>query len=269
MLLLPLLGGYIFVRFCNHTKIHILRSDKDRLLIRASIIGLFSLILAFAIHLLFKWLFPCSSYKICLTQIWKENIPFEYLDISLIAFFIGATFWYPFNFYYTNNYEIDRAIKEDANPLELLLKRAQDETIAVLITMVNHKVYMGLITHQFNPATPTSHIGIFPLKSGYRDVATKAVTIGVNYTTTYQSILDDIESLAEKIEVIEINSQFATIKGNQDSDYWTLIERWEHLEDTINLFEVVIPTSQIASISYYDDEVYTKYFTNEESLLIK
>lgn len=262
MLILPLLGGYIFVRFFNHTKIHILRSDKDRLIIRASIAGLCALILAYSANILFSWLFPCSNWGVCISSLWRENIPFEYSDISFLSLIIGAVAWYPLNFIYSEQYEIDRAIKEDADPLELLLKRAQDETLAVMVTMTNHKVYIGNITHQFNPATPTSYIGLFPLKSGYRDAATKEMHLTTNYSVTYKKIgkeIDRIATILPELEKMPIEELDALLKTGHP-DYMQLVEMWEKLEHKISLFELVIPTNQIAAISFYDDEVHKKYF---------
>jgi len=265
VLILPLLGGYIFVRFWHHTKIHIMRSDKDRLLIRASIIGLFTLMFAYAAHLFFAWLFPCSSYEICVSQLWREKIPFEFSDISFTAFLFGAFGWIPLNLFYSEQEEIDRAIREDADPFELLLKRSQDETIAILITMTNHKVYICHVTHQFNPVTPTSYIGLFPLKSGYRDPVTKELHITLNYSKIYSQIGEELDSISQQIDELEKMSPEKQTdlleSGNQD--YYQLVAQWEELAITVGLFELVIPTNQISSIFFFDDEVHGKYFAEK------
>jgi hypothetical protein len=67
LLLIPLMGGYIFVRFWHYSKISILRADKDRLLIRASIAGFFSLGLAFALSILSKLFGPARRKAIVCT----------------------------------------------------------------------------------------------------------------------------------------------------------------------------------------------------------
>lgn len=262
MLLLPLLGGYIFVRFFNYTKIHILRSDKDRLLIRASIVGLFALVIAYAARLFFHWMFPCGNYNFCFSQWWQFNVPFEYSDVSIIAFLIGALGWIPLNRFFDEDGEIDRAIREDANPFELLLKRAQDENVQVLLSMTNHKVYVGYIIHQFNPASPTNYIGLLPMQSGYRDSTTKELFFTINYTNVYEMITGEIDDIAHRIEKIENMSpeEQAKLVESGQPDYWELTQEWERLEDTTDLFELVIPTNQIASINFYDDEIHAKYF---------
>ena len=266
VLILPFLGGYIFVRFWNYTRYHIMRSDKDRLLIRASLTGLLTLIAAFILKLLFYWFFPCSSYSICLSDWWTKNVPFEYTDISLLAFVIGAVGWYPLNWFFPKEEQINRVIKEDADPFEILLKRARDEGIAVSITMTNDKVYIGLITHQFNPATPTSNIGLLPLQSGFRESDTKKMIFTTFYSQTYEKVIEEIDEVSAKI--IDLKAERRELTQNEDSERLVIvnselnekIKEWEQLERTSNLFELVIPVNQIASVNFFDSKVHTKYF---------
>ncbi|MCU1438991.1 MAG: hypothetical protein JWP66_2078 [Naasia sp.] len=264
MLLLPLLGGYIFVRFWNHTRIHILRADKDRLLIRASISGLINLIIAYALSIFGAWLFPCSEYSICISRWWGQKVPFEYSGVSFAALAIGATAWKPLNYFYTRDKEIDRAIQEDANPLELMLKRAQDNGIEVLITMTNHKVYVGFITHQLEPATPTNFIGIFPVRSGYRDATTKQLFLPINYSQVYSKITEDLDSIDTKInnnqKLLDDETILVENKSMIEAEIIGFINEWHKLENITNQFEVVIPVNQIVSINFYDKAVHTKYF---------
>ncbi len=266
MLLLPLLGGYIFVRHWNYTKIHVLRSDKDRLLIRASLSGLFSLMLAYSLSIVGALLFPCNEGGFCIPSLWYRFIPFEYSGVSFAAFLIAATAWYPLNHFYSLNGEIDRAIKEDLDPFELLLKRAQDEGIAVSITMGNDKIYIGLITHQFNPATPTNYIGILPLQSGYRDADTKRMNLTTDYSQAQEQITQEIDDISAKI--IGLKNERKKLLETLDKETLVTIERqledsiekWEQLEKRSNLFELVLPVSQISSVNFFDVRVREKYF---------
>lgn len=273
MLLLPLLGGYIFVRFWNYTRIHVLRSDKDRLIIRASLAGLSALILAYAGGIIGTILFPCQNYSFCIAAWWNRNIPFEYSGVSVTAFMIAATAWIPLNWYFTQDREIDRAIKEDADPMELLLKRAQDDNIAVSITMNNGKIYIGFVTHKFNPATPTKSIGIFPLQSGCRESDTKRMNLTTNYSQTYEQIGKELDALSIKIEQLENEKQKFIEKDSAqvtdlDEKLKNLDSEWNSLIHILDRFELTIPTSQIASISFFDKDVHAKYFPYATEKLI-
>ncbi len=266
MLLLPFLGGYIFVRFWNYTRIHVLRSDKDRLIIRASLAGLFALVLAYTGSIIGAILLPCQPNGYCLASWWNKNVPFEYSGVSVAAFIIAATAWYPLNWYFTQDKEIDRAINEDADPIELLLKRAQDENIAISITMNNDKIYIGFVAHQFNPATPTNSISIFPLQSGCRESDTKRMNLTTNYSHTYDQIGDELDSISKAVSQLENERQeFARTKSSEpttefDERLKKLDVEWDSLINILDRFEIAIPASQIASINYFDKDAHAKYF---------
>lgn len=266
LLLLPFLGGYIFVRFWNYTRYHIMRSDKDRLVIRASLVGLLTLIIAYTLKITVSQLIPCEPEKFCLSHWWSKNVPFDYSDVSLLAFIIGAFGWYPLNYWFPKEGEINRVIREDADPFEMMLKRARDEGIEVSITMTNGKVYVGLVTHQFNPSLPTNKIGILPLRSGYRDATTKQMILTTDYSETYEQIADEIDNTADLLNSLE-TKRHEFLQSNPtarvtefDKQLKELRYEWDKLERTSNLFEVVIPVGQIASTSFFDTEIHSKYF---------
>ncbi len=171
LLFLPLLGGYLFLRWWNPTRYHALRAEKERLLLMAAVPGLASLIVAFAIVNGAEFLFPCSSWPHmpCIPSWWQANVPFEYLGTSLLAFFLGATLCHPWNLICKREVAINKVIENDRVAFEILLKKAQDEAKTIAVTMANGKIYIGFVTHLFNPSLPTRFIQILPTKSGYRD----------------------------------------------------------------------------------------------------
>jgi hypothetical protein len=267
LLILPFLGGYIFVRFWNYTRIHMLRDDKDRIIIRASLAGLVSLCIAFALSIAARHLFPCGSYSICVSEVWRDNVPFEYSDVAIIAFVLAATAWKPLNYkWYDREDEIHRAIEEDADPLEMMLKRSKDEQITVAITMTNEKVYVGMVSQQFNPATPTTNIGLFPLQSGYRDPLTKQLHLKIDYSRATNRIGKELDTVTKRINSLR-DQRAQQIENDPNSDTTQIDKRlanstrkFDRLERTSGLFLVVLPVSQIASANFYDAYVYEKYF---------
>lgn len=266
LLLLPLLGGFIFIRLWNVTRYYIIRADKERLIFFASIAGLACLVFAFAANKLAAYYFPCKVGSFCLTEWWQNNIPFNYSDISVTAFLIGFLGWIPLNLIWRRTRQIDRIINNDANPFELLLKRSQDKSIAVSVTLISGKVYIGLITHKFNPAIPTQNISLLPLQSGYREEETKEMVLTTNYSNTYLKLEADIESAVNNVNGLE--SQRAAMLQNDRSQSTTEIDTQiklqrtgiEKLENITNSFQLVIPVSQIASINLYIAGVHETYF---------
>lgn len=281
LLILPFLGGYIFVRFWNYTRIHTLRSDKERMLIRCSLAGFTSLATVWLLSLLGDWLLPCSSYSYCIPSIWREMFPFEYSGIAIVAFLVLAFGWIPLNkwkgshrwpLHYIQSFEreaqINRAISEDADALELMLKRSADEGVAVAITMTNEKVYVGRVVHPFNPATPTNNVGLLPLQSGYRDPVTKQMYLEIDYSSTMETITEELDAASKKIEelgaVIEDAEAEPSAKSStKESELERSKADFDRLERTMGLFSLVIPVGQIASAHIFDSDVHARYFSRK------
>lgn len=279
LLLLPLLGGFLFLRWWNPTRYHALRAEKERLLILAAIPGLVSLILAFAIVSASGHLFPCASWPNvpCFPAWWAANVPFEFAGTSLLAFTLGATLWFPLNWACSRDKAIDRMIEEDKIPLELVLKTAQDNGNTVAVTMSNSKVYVGYVLHFINPALPTQFIQILPTKSGYRDATDKTYHFKNFYTEALDQIDRDFEARLKEYERIEaemdaINEEF----GDKLDD--TNKRRYEELEGQLaakaavleeialeaDAFGIVLPVSQIMSLNIFSEYIYQKYFAPPE-----
>lgn len=130
-------------------------------------------------------------------------------------------------------------------------------------------MYVGVITHQFNPATPTNNIAIFPLQSGYRDAETKKLHLTINYATIVQKMRTRVDELALEIKAQEVKSRENADLGDGEGSAACLAEssrlhdEWEDMESRLTLFEVIVPVSQIVSIFFFDEVTYEEYFLNE------
>lgn len=234
LLLLPLLGGYIFARKCNRTRYNALRSENYRLLFLAAEFGLYLLIVSALLRWLFNLLtlaFPSLSY---LDHFWHVVFPFEYSGTAFLSFFLGSTLWRRFNIGYDREKAVTRAIEEKRDPLEVLLKKAIDETKPVLLTMKNGKVYVGNVTVNFNPAYDVQSVKIMPILSGYRNSDNQTVSFNVDYTKIYQMVRD----------------------GNADA------------VGLANDIGTVVPLDEIRSVSIFNLPLYLRHFSNTGHRLI-
>lgn len=188
LLLLPLLGGYIFVSNCNYTKFHLLRYDSNRLLIPATILsGTLLLMLAAASVAVLTIVFPESIVW------WKRTsestgLYFPYLGTALLAFAYGCILWLPANTLYREQRAIERAIQHHRDPLEMLLYDAFINDSLLSLTLRNGKVYIGWLATLQAPGT-AQRISILPLMSGYRQSENKTVVITTYYSSAYQRLL--------------------------------------------------------------------------------
>jgi hypothetical protein len=273
LLLLPLLGGFVFARFWNVTRYHVLRSEKEKLLIMAALAGFGWLVIAYGLGSILGALIPCRPDLFCLPTWWSKHVPFEYSGTSLLAFALGVTLWRPLNKIYKKEWAIDRAITLDSAPFELLLKKAQDQTKTVAVTMKNGKVYVGFVIHTFNPALPTRYIQILPTKSGHRDDENKWLVFTTFYSQAldkidkdYEMKLGQLEDAAKQLEAAQgvagknKKKQAVQTIPHLQNVISELNKELDELSEIADDFGIVLPVAEIVSINIYSEYVHANYF---------
>lgn len=225
VLLLPLLGGYVFVAFWNYTRFTTKRYSGERLLFHAALAGVVFLVIAFVLTRLIAWQFPGAWAW------WHKTVPFDYAGTSLGALLLGSTVWAPLNaLFFPREKEAQRAIQEWNDYLEVLLDQAVRETRQVAITLKGRKIYVGFIVRVFDPAYERKYISILPVVSGYRDEEKLNVVFDTDYANTYQ------EMIAREASRI--------INGVED-------------------FQVILPVAEIQSASLFDWDAYYIFNADE------
>jgi len=237
VLLLPLLGGFLFINFWDRTRWHAHRAEKERLLIFAALAGLVSLALSYLIRSIPPFI-PCVWFLPCAPEWWDRNIGFPHSGVATFAFILGAVGWYPLNLfadrYYRNwaaggkrggeRREFVRVVERHGGPLEQLLLRSMQEEIAVMITLKGGKVYVGDIGEGFVPGHH-KHFLLLPSRSGYRDSKQR-----LELTTDY-------------------DEAFVKIRKNESN----------HTE-IIGAFRIVIPIDEVIAATLYLPGIHAKYF---------
>jgi hypothetical protein len=220
VLLLPLLGGYVFITYWNHTRFSARRYSGERLVIHAALAGVFLLVLSYALVLLIAHTWPR------LAAIWHGWVPFEHSGTSLGALLLGATMWWPLNFVFTKETELRRTIEDWNDYLEELLTDALESTRQVSVTLMNGKVYVGFVVRTFDPAYDRKYIVVLPTMSGYREATTHRLRFDTDYTRVYQALMAEDES--------------RLVRGVGD-------------------FQIVIAVSQVISANLFDWEAYLRF----------
>lgn len=226
LLLVPLLGGFVFISICNRFRFESVRLDGYRLLLHASLAGLFLLGLAQLLVALFR------SRMQWLDVGFHSVIPYPGSGVTTLAFFLAFPVCWLANLIFTPATEIDRVIDAKSEPLELILRKSLKETKPILITVKNGKVYVGLVTYNSSPAVSVESMKILPVMSGHRDSKSKRV----KFTTDYSAVLE---------KKLESNGEAS------DSDFAE--------------FEVVIPFREIESVSIFDPTIYSLFSREQDS----
>jgi len=220
-LLLPLLGGYIFITHWNRTRFNTKRYSGERLLFHSAAAGVVFLVLSYLVVLAIRSASPAMY------EIWKRAVPIPHMGTSAGAFLLGAFCWIPLNrWWYSREQEARRAIAEWNDYLEALLERAMRDVHQISVSAKNEKMYIGLVTDNFDPAYERRYIRILPLSSGYRKPDTRELVLTTDYATVYDLMVRE-------------NPAFVA--------------------DGAGIFQVVIPVSEIASASLFDPAVYERF----------
>jgi hypothetical protein len=195
LLLLPLLGGFIFIWQWNVTRYHAARSQNERLLIYSAIAGLVFLIAAFFITVNLKRLWPGLS------PWWYGYIPFPYSGTAGLAFLLGALVWIPLNWLFNRESNLNKIVAEDGDRFEILLMDALHNDKMVSITLKNNKTYYGKVISQVNPVLKIKSVSIMPYWSGYRDQATKMLHFTTDYQRVYEEFMKELGEYQGKLNL--------------------------------------------------------------------
>ena len=217
ILFVPLLGGYLFLKFSNYTRFSIRRQSGHKLLFESAVVGLILLALA----RLLMWAFGTEPEGWqSVGDGWARFAPFTHVGTAGMAFVLGPLGAVLSNLFLSVSDGAMRAIRDAGNTMELLFVESMGSDATVELSLVNGKVYVGWILNA-NVAEPErKFVDLLPLASGYR----AAETHEVDFTTNYAAVL----------------TMLAEIRG-------------EGYQDD---YRVVVPVSEIRSARPFDFEVF-------------
>jgi hypothetical protein len=231
LLILPLIGGYIFAYRWNACRFHGAREEGHRLYFRAAFYGTTLLLGAYLLRLAalgyFLWYEGWeTNVRIQIAGFLKKEAGTEASLFALLCFYAfvaGSVAWFPLNFLVGKSIWLKSAVADEGE-LEQLLHRAVARGRPILLTMDNRKVYVGLVRRTPEPRKSESRaIWLLPLISGYRDDKGK-----VRFTTYYDQIYATM-----------------TVEGPTDL--------------TAEDFELVLPSDSVQSAHLFDPTTYTRF----------
>jgi hypothetical protein len=113
--LLPLLGGYIFIKKSTWFRFRSIRYNAQELILSSAVAGLIGVTFAFLITTLISNQFPG------LDNWWKQYVEFNYLGTTLCAFITLVLAGYLPNRWIEEENQIKKIIREDNDGIELIL----------------------------------------------------------------------------------------------------------------------------------------------------
>jgi hypothetical protein len=228
LLLLPLLGGFLFFCHGRRTSFFAQRQDRERLLLYSSLWGAVFLAISFLCSAL---LVPHFSRLQWLRTQWAYNTPrIEYSGISTFALLLGSVLTLTFNTVpqlfgrWNSKEEGNRAVLTHGSQLEKIFYRSLSEEKLIMVTLKNGKVYIGRMTHSLIEGD--EDFNLLPSKSGFRD------------------------NKQELIVTTDYDQTYSEIAAHQTENY----------REIISAFGVVIKLDEVLTASLYLESIHDRYF---------
>lgn len=163
LLLLPLLGGFLFIHITHYFRFAAQRLDGYRLLIQAAIAGTCLAALARLIELIFGFAGVNVDY------VWSLFLQRPFVGTSAFALVLGPVCAWIWNLFVDRERAKELEIDRHGNAFTKLLLRSQKEKQLLSVTLDNRKWYVGWITESPNLDPQELYFRLLPYRSGYRD----------------------------------------------------------------------------------------------------
>lgn len=185
ILLLPLIGGYLFIKNTHYFGLRAIRYNNQELLLSSAAAGLCALIPSYLITIIL------SYYAPELNNSWHNILNFAYSGTALGALVLLLLAIPIERLFNDEESQIKRIIEEDNDAIERISLKALQEEKLVSITLKSNKVYVGFISNTFfTPYRNLQSLRIIPVISGYR----KEENMRIVFTTAYEYIIDFVDS---------------------------------------------------------------------------
>jgi hypothetical protein len=255
-----LVAGFLLIRLFPLTRYYTNRQQGYALFLSSITAGLFLLIIASAVvHYARNWQIVDVEAA---HRFIHAVLPVPHAGKSLVALIIGVVLpvvsWLVSLDAYMNF-----VIEMKGDPLEVLLRRAFGQSREVSVTLRSGKAYVGRIADLFNPSYDVQYIELFLTHSGYRTETEKRLVLPNDYREKTEEVYT--QRLAERVRF------YAHDFPEQDFDWWLAKAEGDLVQQTgiereLSAYQVVIPTSEVVSVSYFDHELYEMFKGDESSV---
>jgi hypothetical protein len=191
LLLLPLLGGFLFFFTAHLFRFGAQRLEGYKLLFQSAIAGV---ILSFFARLIVL-AFAATSPGAWAETRWAMFSPFAFSATSALSMILGPIAALILNLFIPTDKAKEIEVRRNGNPLIRLFYRAAKERFLVSITMDTRKWYVGWILESPNLVPQERYFRLLPYMSGYRDSNTLETFRTVFYEDVLNSPVIDADEL--------------------------------------------------------------------------
>ncbi len=183
LLLLPLIGGFLFVHLAHYFRFPAQRSDGYRLLFQSAIAGVALSIAGRLTEILIAFT-PLGHW---FEKYWQIFSPFPYSATSALSLLLGPAFALLLNLFINKEKAKAKEIRSQGNFLLRLLDDSANQERLVSITLDSRKWYVGWVVESPNLDPQEQFFRLLPFISGYRDKD----ALETRRTVYYEAVLRD------------------------------------------------------------------------------
>ncbi|MBV8896502.1 MAG: hypothetical protein JO051_08315 [Acidobacteriaceae bacterium] len=185
LLLLPLLGGFLFFFTAHLFRFGAQRLEGYKLLFQSAIAGV---ILSFVARLIVLAI-ALTPARAWLEHAWFIFSPFPYSASSALAMILGPLAALILNLFVGTGRAKEIEVRRNANALIRLFYEATNQNFMVSVTMDSRKWYVGWIVETPSLYPQEQYFRLLPYMSGYRDSS----TLETFRTVFYEDVLNTPE----------------------------------------------------------------------------
>ncbi len=182
LLLLPLLGGFLFFVIAHLFRFGAQRLEGYKLLFQSAIAGV---ILSFFARLIVLAV-ATTHLGAWLESRWYTFSPFAFSATSALSMILGPIAAIVLNVFISADKAKAIELRRNGNPLIRLFYRAAKERFLISVTMDSRKWYVGWILESPSLLPQERYFRLLPYMSGYRD----SNTLETYRTVFYEDVLE-------------------------------------------------------------------------------
>ena len=193
LLLLPALGGYLFLVRCNATRDSIQVTTGYHVVFQSAVAGIFLFAFCRPLALLLRCMLPEE-----IVALWHSVFPIAYAGTAALTVGVGWISPFLVNPFVNRMEARRRTAERTSDHVGLIIDRALTRNRLVQVSLNDRKIYTGRPLHRpFNARSHDGDLDLIPVWSSHRDVDTLEPQAPTNYAPIIQKALRDGKPLSD------------------------------------------------------------------------
>ena len=202
ILLIPALGGYLFVTGFNGTRDRLTRESGYHVVFRSAVVGIVLFVIGRVLVVVVDHVLPQDASLRQAATLWRTAFPIEYSTAAVAGFLLGWLSPFVLNLSSDRTNARRRAAEESGDHIGLLVDQAMETGRIIEISLDGGKSYVGVpLSRTFLARKDDGDLVVVPFASGYRDKDSRELKLTVNYAPVLRTQLKNHDFEPEDFRV--------------------------------------------------------------------